>query len=131
MNTNVAVYGLSDAQAVQLQEALPPGYTAVKAESITDLIVMDVICSVIDPSNTDKSAMRELLRYYKNAGQYLKELIVWLGDSPLPKRVDCIHYNCLQEMLPPAEMDMVVAQAIPHYGTRRLLPHPRELIFYK
>ena len=131
MNTNVAAYGLSDAQVVQLQEALPPGYTAVKAESITDLTVMDVICSVIDPSHMDKGARRELLRYYKNAGEYLKELIVWLGDCPFPKRVDCLRYNCLQEMLPTSEMDKVISLAITHYGTRRLLPHPRDFVNYQ
>ena len=131
MNSKIAVFGLSDLQIVQLQEALPPGYTAEKAERITDLTAMDVICSVIDPSHIDKNARCELLRYYKNAGEYLKELIVWLGDCPFPKRVDCLRYNCLQEMLPTSEMDLVISQAISHYGTRRFLPHPRDLINYQ
>lgn len=84
MNNKINVYGLSDAQHSVLDAALPEGYNLETAECVTDLIVGNPVCTVIDAANTSEDSLHVLLAYYMDVGDQLDETVVWLGNSDLP-----------------------------------------------
>lgn len=77
-------YGLTAEQESLLGAVLPEEYELTTAECMTDLIVTDAVCTVIDATNMGEDALRVLLAYYMDVGDQLSETVVWLGDVELP-----------------------------------------------
>ena len=64
MNKLLIAYGLTKPQFAHLQAALPEEYELVIAACITDLIVRNAVCVVINAANMCQDALRVLLLYY-------------------------------------------------------------------
>ena len=84
MNNKIFAYGLSNAQRSVLDAALPECYDLEIAECVTDLIVGNPVCTVIDAANMREDSLRVLLAYYMDVGDRLDETVVWLGNADLP-----------------------------------------------
>ena len=67
-----------------LRTMLPEGYDLESTECVTDLIVGNPVCPIIDATKLDKEALPVLLAYYMDVGDRLDETVVWLGTVDLP-----------------------------------------------
>ena len=84
MNNIIITYGLPKDQISLLEAALPETFELVLAECVTDLIVTDATCTIIESSSLDKNALNTLLAYYMDVGDRLDETVVWLGKVEIP-----------------------------------------------
>ncbi len=114
----LVVYGLTEEQVSNLAAALPEGYVVAVAECVTDLIVTNAVCTVIDAENMDEEAFRVLLARYMDVGNRLDETVVWLGDAELPEQPFFIRFGSFPELL--TELDSVIAKAQTRYDTMQM-----------
>lgn len=109
MNHAVMHYGLTTEQAMLLGVALPQGYELSAGECVTDLIVTNVICTIIDTSQINRDIMNVLLAYYLDVGEQLDETVVWLGNIAIPDLPSFVRCESFLELL--TELESIVAQA--------------------
>ena len=99
MSCNVIAYGLLDEQISFLEATLPERYELLTTECVTDLIVADTICTVIDAAKMRKDAVNTLLAYYMDVGDRLDETVVWLGDAELPELPSFVRCESFLDLL--------------------------------
>lgn len=118
MNRQIATYGLTKQQLMLLEAALAEEYELTTAECVTDLIVTNAFCAVIDATNMSEDALRVLLAYYMDVGDWLNETVVWLGDAELPVLLSFERYNSFLDLL--ADLDNVLSRVKDRYDTMQL-----------
>lgn len=118
MKYKIAVYGLTDDQEVLLDAALPEDYELTAAECVTDLIVIDAVCTVIDATNMGEDALRVLLAYYMDVGDQLSETVVWLGDVELPNLSSFVRCDSFLDML--TELEGILTRAQDRYEAMQM-----------
>ena len=118
MNHMVIHYGLTAEQASLLGAALPDEYELAAAECMTDLIVTNAVCTVIDAANMDEEALRVLLAYYMDVGDWLSETVVWLGETELPELSSFARCNSFLDLL--TNLDHIIAQAQTRYDAMQM-----------
>ena len=100
MNNIIITYGLLEEQRTLLESALSGEYEISRLDCITDLIVTDAVCTVINAEKLSEAGMRTLLAYYMDVGDRLDETVVWLGNVDLPKLPSFVQFeNYLQLLL--------------------------------
>lgn len=118
MNHMVIHYGLTAEQETLLSAALPVEYELTTAECVTDLIVTDATCTIIESSSLDKNAPNTLLAYYMDVGDRLDETVVWLNDADLPELPSFVRCGCFRELL--TELENILSQAQNRYDTMQM-----------
>lgn len=115
MNNIIIAYGLLEEQRTLLESALSEEYDISTLDCITDLIVTDAICTVINAEKLSEAGMRTLLAYYMDVGNCLDETVVWLGNVDLPKLPSFVQFeNYLQLLL---NCEQTIKQAQSRYDT--------------
>lgn len=115
MNYNIAVYGLTEEQVSLLEAALPEGYEPVIAECVTDLIVMDNVCSIMDASKLNNNGRLALTAYALDAGDRMEQTMVWLGGVESPDLPGIVCFDSFLELL--MELLCILEQAQLRYDT--------------
>jgi len=118
MNHKIAVYGLTEEQISHLAAALPVGYDVMSAECVTDLLVTDAVCCVVDASKMSKDAMNTLFAHYTDVSDRLDETVVWLGDVELPDLSSFVRCDSFLVFL--TELDGILARAQVRYDTMQM-----------
>lgn len=120
MKYKVAAYGLTEEQVSHLAAALPEEYEVIAADCVTDLIVADSVCSIINGDALDLRTTQILVSFFLDAGDCLSERVIWLGDDPLPdtlkRRFLC--YTSISDLL--LELKGIVTQAQIHCDHQQL-----------
>lgn len=107
MNFRITVYGLTEKQFSSLNAAIPDAYTIRSAETITDLLVSDALCCIINAESLDEKGVSILQNYYIDAADYASEQIIWIGEASPCKAFPC--YGSFGEMF--AELDSILQAA--------------------
>lgn len=118
MRHKIAAYGLAEQPLILLEAALPETYELVLAECVTDLIVTDATCTIIESSSLDKNALNALLAYYMDVGDRLDETVVWLGAAELPDLPAFVRCNSFLDLL--TGLDSILDRAQAHYDTMQM-----------
>ena len=118
MRHKIAAYGLAEQQFILLEAALPETHELVEAECVTDLIVTDVTCAIIESSSLDKNALNTLLAYYMDVGDRLDETVVWLGNVELPDLPSFVRCDSFLDLL--TELDSILARSQVRYDTMQM-----------
>lgn len=118
MNRQISTYGLTKQQLMLLEAALPEEYELATAECVTDLIVTNALCTVIDAANMGEDALRTLLAYYMDVGNQLSETVVWLGDVELPDLSSFVRCDSFLDLL--TELDSILTRAQVRYDTMQM-----------
>ena len=118
MNGQIATYGLTKQQLMLLEAALPEEYELTTAECVTDLIVTDATCTIIESSSLDKNALNTLLAYYMDVGDRLDETVVWLRDAELPKLPSFVMCSGFLDLL--TELESILTRAQVRYDTMQM-----------
>ena len=114
MKSRLAVGGFNFIHAVGLDFICAADFILAKAR-ITDLIVMDGFCTVINGNDLNREGLRVLLAYFMDVGDRLDETMVWLGKVELPNLPSFVQYeNFLQLLL---NCEQIVKQAQSRYDT--------------
>ncbi len=115
MKNDVITYGFTNEQLSLLMEHIPDGYELITAECVTDLIVTNAVCTLIDAANMGEDALRSLLAYYMDVGDQLSETVVWLGDVELPNLPSFVRCDDFLQLL--LKCKEIVEQAQCRYDT--------------
>ena len=118
MRHKIAAYGLAEQQFILLEAALPETHELVEAECVTDLIVTDATCTIIESSSLDKNALNTLLAYYMDVGDRLDETVVWLRDAELPKLPSFVMCSGFLDLL--TELESILTRAQVRYDTMQM-----------
>lgn len=118
MNRQIATYGLIKQQLMLLEAALAEEYELTTAECVTDLIVTNAFCAVIDATNMSEDALRVLFAYYMDAGDRLNETVVWLGDAELPELPSFERCGSFLELQ--TELQSIISRAQDRYDIMQL-----------
>lgn len=118
MNRQIATYGLTKQQLMLLEAALAEEYELTTAECVTDLIVTNAFCAVIDATNMSEDALRVLFAYYMDVGDRLNETVVWLEDAELPELPSFERCGSFLELL--TELQSILSRAKDRYDTMQL-----------
>lgn len=118
MNKKITLWGISQEQATTLEASVPDGYEVSDAECVTDLIVTNAVCTVIDAANIGEDALRSLLAYYMDVGDQLSETVVWLGDVELPNLPSFVRCDSFWDLL--TELDGIFARSQVRYDTMQM-----------
>ncbi len=115
MHYKVAVYGLNKKQISLLKAALPDEYEMVVMECTTDLIVIDSVLSIIDPTTAQAQLWWPLNAYYLDVGDKLPETVVWLAPRAFPKHFSSFIYpDSFAELMTSLDEILVLAKARYH-----------------
>ena len=115
MNNTIITYGFSDEQSVLLESALAGEYEVTPIVCITDLIVTDAVCTVVNAQTLSKEGMRALLAYYMDVGDLLDETVVWIGDTELPDLPSFAHCDDYLQLI--LNCEQIITQAQNRYNT--------------
>ena len=118
MNKRIALFGLTEDQIAHLVAALPEGYGVTNTECVTDLIVTDAVCCVVDASKMSKDAVNTLVAYYMDVGDRLDETVVWLGETEIPELPSFVYRDSFLDLQ--AYLDGVLEQAQTRYDTMQM-----------
>lgn len=118
MNHMIIHYGLTTEQASLLGAAFPEEYELTTAECVTDLIVTDAICTVIDAANIGEDALHTLFAYYMDVGDRLDETVVWLGNIEVPDLPSFVYCDSFLDLL--TELDSILARSQVRYDTMQM-----------
>lgn len=118
MDHKVAAYGLTEEQVSHLEAALLEGYEVTLVECVTDLIVTNSVCSIVDTEKLDNLAMRTLIAYYMDVGDCLDETVIWLGEADVPELPSFIRCDSFLALL--TELDSIMEQAKSRYETMQM-----------
>ena len=111
MKKTIAAYGLAENQFASMISELPEDYKLHISETITDLLVADAVCYIIDSEALDEDGVNILQNYYIDAEDYVSEQIVWIGENPPCKSFAC--YVSFEKLF--AEMGSIVEKAQHRY----------------
>ena len=111
MKNKVITYGLAAEQVSLLRPVLPEDYGLETTECLTDLIVGNPVCTIIDSTNMNEDALHVLLAYYMDVSDRLDETVVWLGNADLPELPSFICCDSFLDLLPELENIITKAQA--------------------
>ena len=111
MKKAIAVYGLTGDQTASITASLADGYFLQSPATVTDLLVADAICCIINTRTLDEQGADILQNYYADAADYVGEQIIWIGGTPLHKAFFC--YDSFGEML--TDLDRVLHTAQQRY----------------
>ena len=117
MDHKIAVYGLTEEQISHLAAALPKGYRVTNAECVTDLIVTDAVCSIIDTSSLDDEGWLVLIAYALDVGDQIDGTMVWLGGVEPPALSSFVCCDSFLDML--TELESILTCAKVRYDTKR------------
>lgn len=109
MSYKITASGLTEQQLMLLEVALPERYEMAIAECVTDLIVTNAICTVIDAVNMGEDALRVLLAYYMDVGDRLDETVVWFGNAEIPDLPSFVCCDSFLDLL--TDIDSILEQA--------------------
>ena len=109
MSHKITTQGLTEQQLMLLEAALPEDYELTTAECVTDLIVTNAVCTLINAANMGEDALRSLLAYYMDVGDRLDETVVWIGDVELPNLPSFVRCDDFLQLL--LKCKEIVAQA--------------------
>lgn len=118
MNNIIIAYGLLEEQRILLESALSEEYDISTLDCITDLIVTDAVCTVINAEKLSEAGMRTLLAYYMDVGDRLVETVVWLGNVELPDLSSFVRCDSFLVFL--TELDGILARAQARYDTMQM-----------
>lgn len=118
MNNKIAILGLTEEQRSHFVAALPEGYDVTSAECVTDMIVADAVCGVVDTSKMCQDALNTLLAHYMDVGDRLDETVVWLGEAEIPELPSFVHCSSFLDLL--TYLDGILEQAQARYDTMRM-----------
>ena len=118
MRYKIAAYGLTEQQLMLLEAALQEEYEPVIAECVTDLIVTDAMCCILDVAALSEDSVRTLLAYYMDVGDRLDETVVWLGDADLPELPSFVRCDSFPELL--TELENILSRAQKRYDTMQM-----------
>ena len=118
MDHKIAVFGLTEEQISHLATALPEGYEVTSAECVTDLIVTDAVCCLVEASKMSKDALNTLLAHYIDVGDRLDETVIWLGAAEIPERPPFVRCDSFLDLL--TDLDGILAQAQTRYDTMQM-----------
>ena len=120
MKYKVVAYDLRSEQVSHLAAALPEEYEVTATDCVTDLIVADSVCSIINGDALDLRTTQILVSFFIDAGDCLSERVIWLGGDVLPdalkRRFLC--YVSISDLLP--ELKGVISQAQAHCDHQQL-----------
>lgn len=115
MNNTIITYGLLDEQRMLLASVLSGEYEVTEVDCITDLIVMDGFCTVINGNELNKEGLRVLLAYFMDVGDRLDETVVWLGKVELPNLPSFVQCDDFLQLL--LSCKDIVSKARSRYDT--------------
>lgn len=118
MRYKITAYGLTEQQQMLLRAALPEGYELVIAECVTDLIVEDAVCTIVNAAKTAKNALSTVLSYYLDVGERLDETVVWLSNIEFPDLPSFVCYDNFLEFA--TELKSILTKAQARYDTMRM-----------
>ena len=118
MNNIIIAYGLLEEQRTLLESALSEEYDISTLDCITDLIVTDAVCTVINAEKLSEAGMRTLLAYYMDVGDRLVETVVWMGDVVLPNLPSFVRCDNFLDML--TELESILTRAQVRYDTMQM-----------
>ena len=114
----ITAHGLTEQQQMLLVAALPVEYELKTVECVTDLIVTNAFCTVIDAINMSEDALRTILAYYMDVGDRLDETVVWLGNAKLPDLPSFVRCDSFLELLP--ELEGILTRAQDRYEAMQM-----------
>lgn len=117
VNNRIITYGLT-AEQLTLLRAVLERHEVTAADCVTDLIVTNAVCIVIDATRMGEDALRVLLAYYMDVGDRLNETVVWLGDAELPELPSFGRCGRFLELL--TELQSILSRAQDRYDTMQL-----------
>ena len=118
MDNLIITCGLTAEQQELLQAAVPEGYGVSAAECITDLIVTDAMCCILDVAVLNEDSIRTLLAYYMDVGDRLDETVVWLGSADLPDLPSFVRCGCFLDLL--TDLGRILSRAKVRYDTMQM-----------
>lgn len=118
MRYKIVTYGLTEQQRMLLEAALPEEYELTTAECVTDLIVTNAVCSIIDTSSLDDEGRLVLIAYALDVGNQMDGTMVWLGGMELPALSSFVCCDSFLELL--TELDSILARAKVRYDTMQM-----------
>lgn len=118
VNNLIITYGLTAEQLALLRAAVLERYEVTAADCVTDLIVTNAVCTVIDATKMGEDALRSLLAYYMDVGDRLNETVVWLGKAELPELPSFERYNSFLDLL--TDLDDILSRAQDRYDTMQM-----------
>ena len=111
-------YGLTAEQESLLGAVLPEEYELTTAECVTDLIVANAVCTVINAANMGEDALHSLLAYYMDVDDRLDETVVWLGDVELPNLPSFMRCDSFLNLL--TELASILDRAKARFDTMQM-----------
>ena len=118
MKNIIITYGLTAEHQELLQATVPEEYEVYVAECVTDLIVTDAMCCILDVAALSEDSVRTLLAYYMDVGDRLDETVVWLGDADLPELLSFVCCGSFLELL--TELENILSRAQNRYDTMQM-----------
>lgn len=118
MDNLIITYGLKVEQLSLLRVAVPERYEVTAAESVTDLIISDSVCTIVEMEALRKDGLRMLLAYYMDVGDRLDETVAWLGNAELPDLPSFVSYDSFLDLL--TSLKRIIAQAQVRYDTMQM-----------
>ncbi len=111
-------YGLTAEQESLLGAVLPEEYELTTAECVTDLIVTDAVCSIIDTSSLDDEGRLVLIAYALDVGNQMDGTMVWLGGVEPPALSSFVCCDSFLDLL--TNLDRIIVQAQARYDTMQM-----------
>lgn len=118
VNNRIITYGLTEEQLTLLRVAVLERHEVTAADCVTDLIVTNAVCIVINATKMCEDALRVLLAYYMDVGDRLNETVVWLGDAELPELPSFERCGSFLELL--TELQSIISRAKDRYDTMQM-----------
>lgn len=118
MRYKIVTFGLTEQQRMLLEAAWPEEYELTTAECVTDLIVTNAVCTVLDVANMGEDALHPLLAYYMDVGDRLDETVVWLGNPKTPDLPSFLRCESFLELL--TELESILTRAKARYETMQM-----------
>lgn len=118
MDHIMATYGLTAERQGALQAAVPEGYEVQNMECVTDLIVTNSVCTIVEMEALSNDGMRALLAYYMDVGDRSDGTVVWLGKNDLPDLLPFVRCSSFIDLL--TDLDTILIQAQVRYETMQM-----------
>ena len=118
MDHIIITYGLTAKQWELLQAAVPEGYEVHLTECVTDLIVTNPVCTIVEMETLRKDGVRALLAYYMDVGDRLDGTVVWLGKNNLPVLPSFVRCSSFLDLL--TDLDSILTQTQIRYDTMQM-----------
>lgn len=118
MDHILITYGMTAEQQKLLQAAVPEGYEVYVTECVTDLIVTNSVCTIVEMEELSNDSMCALLAYYMDVGDRLDGTVVWLGKNDLPDLPSFVRCSSFIDLL--TDLDSILTRAQIRYDTMQM-----------